>query len=280
MDTNDQTRKSSSISSRKSIGPAKFVKRDIRQLYRKAFHEYDKIFNIGKKNFQQFKSLMKARGLKFSIEENEQMRNLNVNVSEIVNWNLPDCDLPEFCHENEIELPPFPMDDSIYSKNIIDFDMVSKTFVTEIRDETEEFKSAIDQTQQFTNNHPVQLMETCELIQAKSLIKSSITISKLNDNDSSKVIPDYVHPDDIYFDFDKVLGSRRKEGKKQAKIKWSKIGGKDFKPTWENLSMVNPEFQKERPERPPQEGSGIVHFSDMRDKKKTLKFFEKIRKNN
>ena len=72
-------------------------------------------------------------------------------------------------------------------KNIIEFDIVSKTFVPEIRDETEEFKSAINQTQQFMNNHPVQLMETCELIQAKSLIKSSITISKLNDNDSSKV---------------------------------------------------------------------------------------------
>ena len=43
-------------------------------------------------------------------------------------------------------------------------------------------------------------------------------------------MPDYVHPDDIYFDFDKVLGYRRKKGKKQAKIKWSKIGGKDFKP--------------------------------------------------
>ena len=29
MNTNDQTRKSSSISSRKSIGPAKFVKKDL-----------------------------------------------------------------------------------------------------------------------------------------------------------------------------------------------------------------------------------------------------------
>ncbi|RNA36700.1 hypothetical protein BpHYR1_011349 [Brachionus plicatilis] len=68
------------------------------------------------------------------------------------------------------------MDDSILSKNILDFDMVSKTFVTEIRDETEEFKSAINK----------------------------------NDNDS---MPEYVHSDDIYFDFDKVLGYRIKEGK-------------------------------------------------------------------
>lgn len=36
--------------------------------------------------------------------------------------------------------------------------------------------------------------------------------------------------DDIYFDFDEVLGVKKKKGKKYAKIKWSRIGGVDFKP--------------------------------------------------
>lgn len=37
--------------------------------------------------------------------------------------------------------------------------------------------------------------------------------------------------EDVYFDFEKILETRvNKKGKKQAKIKWSKLGGVDFKP--------------------------------------------------
>ncbi|RNA38702.1 hypothetical protein BpHYR1_003463, partial [Brachionus plicatilis] len=118
-------------------------------------------------------------------------------------------------------------------------------------------------------------------------VKSSITISKLSEFQGKdekdqqteiivtpekcsketiteiKDIPEYVHPDDIYFDFDEILDTRVRKNKRQAKIKWSKLGGIDFKPTWENYSMINPGFQNERPERPAKEDSAIVHISDM-----------------
>ena len=45
----------------KKIGPAKRLCRDKRCLLRKAYHEYNKIHEIGKKNAKEFKEIMKGK---------------------------------------------------------------------------------------------------------------------------------------------------------------------------------------------------------------------------
>lgn len=47
---------------------------------------------------------------------------------------------------------------------------------------------------------------------------------------SIKNYPPFVNPHDIYFNYDRILESREIDGKKQVKIKWSKVGGIDYKP--------------------------------------------------
>ena len=42
--------------------------------------------------------------------------------------------------------------------------------------------------------------------------------------------------------------------------------------------MVNPESQNERPERPPQVNSRIVHISDILNKKECIEFFDNFNK--
>ncbi|RNA17164.1 mitogen-activated kinase kinase kinase kinase 3 [Brachionus plicatilis] len=162
-------------------------------------------------------------------------------------------EMNEYCTINNIELPGFQMDDSIYSRNIIGFDIFQGIFTMKQNDKMEVEIESI----RFANRN----------------VKSSITISKISEFQGKdekdqqpeiivspekiskettteiKDIPEYVHPDDIYFDFDEILDTRVRKNKRQAKIKWSKLGGIDFKPKFENkekLKNIIVNYMKER----------------------------------
>ncbi|RNA13093.1 hypothetical protein BpHYR1_052881 [Brachionus plicatilis] len=152
-------------------------------------------------------------------------------------------EMNEFCTINNIELPGFQMDDSIYSRNNVGFDINNVGFQGIFTIKQNEKTEVEMESIRFANRN----------------VKSSITVSKLsefqgkNEKDQQpenivspekiskekiteiKDIPEYVHPDDIYFDFDEILDTRVRKNKRQAKIKWSKLGGIDFRPTWENF---------------------------------------------
>lgn len=63
-----------------------------------------------------------------------------------------------------------------------------------------------------------------------ALKQSKNSKAKLGNLAKPVTLPKTVNPNDVYFEFDKILGTRERNGKRQAKIKWSKIGGVDSKP--------------------------------------------------